>query len=120
VAEGGSARIVGRLFHAAGDGETGRFVSVAPGDKEGVPGFVEQAMVFVGSVHRAPEARDLGYVYLRYIARGLREGWFRGQRTEVVPGGLGGVQTGLEKLKNGEASAVKYVYRIAETEGVSA
>jgi hypothetical protein len=119
VAEGSSAHIIGRLFHAAGDGETGRFVSVSPGTKEGVPAYVEQAMVFVGSVHRAPEAKDLGYVYLRYIARGLREGWFRGQRAEVVPGGLGGVQTGLENLKSGKASAVKYVYRIAETEGVS-
>ncbi len=117
VAEG--AQIIGRLFHAAGDGEAGRFTFVSPGTKEGVPEYVQQAMTFDGSVHRAPEAKDLGYVFLRYIARGLREGWFRAQKTEVVPGGLGGVQTGLENLKSGKASAVKYVYRIAETEGVN-
>ena len=119
VSAGRSAKIIGRLFHEAGDGKTGKFTFVSPGNKEEVPEYVEQTMTFVGSVHRVPESKDLAYVYFRYIARGLRDGWFRGQRTEVVPGGLGGIQTGLENLKSGKASAVKYVYRIADTEGVS-
>ncbi|KAL2130832.1 hypothetical protein VTI74DRAFT_5875 [Chaetomium olivicolor] len=118
VSEGSSAQIIGRLFHEAGDGTTGKFTFVSPGNNAGIPAYVEQTMTFVGSVHKIREAKDLAYVYCRYIARGLREGWFRGQRTEVIPGGLNGIQTGLGNLKNGKASAVKYVYRIAETEGV--
>jgi hypothetical protein len=70
----------------------------------------------VGSVHK--EAKDFGYVYFRYFARGLQEGWFKPQRTEVVPGGLGGIQTALQNLMDGKASAVKYVFRVGETEGV--
>ncbi|USW54688.1 hypothetical protein Slin15195_G080070 [Septoria linicola] len=37
--------------------------------------------------------------------------------TQVVPGGLAGVQQGLENMKNGKASATKYIFRISETEG---
>lgn len=48
----------------------------------------------------------------------MQEGWFSGHPYEVVAGGLGGVQTALENLKEGKASAVKYVFRIGETEGV--
>ncbi|KAK4244343.1 chaperonin 10-like protein [Corynascus novoguineensis] len=119
VSVGTSSKIIGRLFHEAGDGRTGKFTFVLPGNKEEIPGFVEQTMTLVGTVQKVPESKDLAYVYSRYIARGLREGWFRAQRTEVVPGGLRGIQTGLENLKSGKASAVKYVYRIADTEGVS-
>jgi len=118
VSEGSSAKIIGQVFKQAGDGKGAKFTSVSPGNKEGVPEWVEQSMVFVGSVHRTQEAKDFAYVHFRYIARGLREGWFQGQRTQVVPGGLNGIQTGLENLKNGKASAVKYVFRIGETEGI--
>jgi NADPH2:quinone reductase len=37
---------------------------------------------------------------------------------EVVPGGLGGVEEGLRRLKEGKVSASKLVFRIEETEGV--
>lgn len=84
-------------------------------DRE-LPEGVEKSITLVGTVHK--DAKDFGYVYFRYFAKGLLEGWFKAQRTEVVPGGLGGIQTALENLKNGKASAVKYVFRIAETEGV--
>ncbi|KHE84632.1 GroES-like protein [Neurospora crassa] len=84
--------------------------------KMGVPDFVDQSTTLVGSVHQ--DEKDFGYVWYRYMARGLQEGWFKAQKTEVIPGGLAGVQEGLERLKDGKASAVKYVYRIQETEGV--
>ncbi|KAH6847499.1 alcohol dehydrogenase-like protein [Chaetomium sp. MPI-CAGE-AT-0009] len=89
---------------------------VLSGEKEGFPEGVEQSITQVADVHN--EAKDFGYVYYRYIAKGLQEGWFKPQRVEVVPGGLGGVQTGLQRLKEGKASGVKYVFRIGETEGV--
>ncbi|KAI1749641.1 GroES-like protein [Xylaria castorea] len=81
-----------------------------------VPDYVENSFTSVGSVHN--DAKDFGYVYFRYLARGLHEGWFKAQPQEVVPGGLGGVQQALENLRDGKANAVKYVFRIADTEGV--
>lgn len=82
---------------------------------EEIPKGVKQSTTNVGSVHK--DLKDLGYVSCRYFTKGLEEGWFRGQPQEVIPGGLGGVQKGLENLRDGKASAVKYVFRIAETEG---
>lgn len=82
---------------------------------EDIPSGVKQSNTNVGSVHK--NCKELGFVYCRYFTRGLEEGWFRGQPQEIIPGGLGGVQKGLENLKDGKASAVKYVFRIAETEG---
>lgn len=59
--------------------------------------------------------KDFGYLWSRYLGRLLESGALKGHPYEVVPGGLGGVLTGLQKLRAGEASAVKYVYRIEET-----
>jgi NADPH:quinone reductase len=116
VSEKGSPKNIGQVFAQAGDGKTGKATFVLGGEMEGLPEWVEKSTTLVGSVHK--EDADFGFVYFRYIARGLQEGWFRGQRTEVVPGGLGGIQKALEDLKNGNASATKYVFRIEETEGV--
>ncbi|KAH6623441.1 hypothetical protein F5144DRAFT_623396 [Chaetomium tenue] len=127
VAEGGSVenvaevlrRVGRRKKRVGGDGEgevDARVTFVLGGEKKGLPEGVEKSITLVGDVHNGAE--DFGYVYYRYFARGLREGWFKPQRSEVVPGGLGGVQTGLRWLKEGKASGVKYVYRIGETEGV--
>ncbi|CAL5869550.1 uncharacterized protein PFLUO_LOCUS3780 [Penicillium psychrofluorescens] len=73
----------------------------------------------VRSVHGQPGARegdpDFGFVYFRYFGRGLAEGWFRSHPYQVREGGLDGVEGGLVDLKGGKASAVKYVFRIADT-----
>ncbi|KAH8682752.1 chaperonin 10-like protein [Xylariales sp. PMI_506] len=90
---------------------------VLPGKKyEGIPASVQQSTTQVGSVHG--EDRDFGYVFIRYLARGLEEGWFAAQPTEVIPGGLSGVQHALEQLKAGKVNAKKLVFRIADTDGV--
>ncbi|KAJ2982448.1 hypothetical protein NUW58_g6438 [Xylaria curta] len=81
-----------------------------------IPDYVQHSMTGVSSVHK--EARDFGHVYYRYLARGLQQGWFRPQPHVLVPGGLGGIQGALEDLRDGKASAVKYVLRLADTEGV--
>ncbi|KAI1324778.1 GroES-like protein [Xylariaceae sp. FL0255] len=100
LAPGGAITVVlaGKDFGAAGD-----HVTIVP--------------TRVGSVHK--DEKDFGYVYFRYFARGLAEGWFKPQPQEVVPGGLGGVEKALANLKEGKANAIKYVFRIAETEGLS-
>lgn len=80
------------------------------------PSHISHSVTIVGSVHS--DSKDFGFVYLRYITRGLQEGWFKPQPQEVVPGGLRGIQKGLENLKAGKAHAIKYVFRIADTEGL--
>ncbi|KAK3367588.1 alcohol dehydrogenase-like protein [Podospora didyma] len=112
VAEKSSPENIGQVLSPNG-GAKATFVLHG---KKNVPEYVDQSITTVGSVHR--DLKDLGYVYYRYIARGLQEGWFKPQRVEVVPGGLGGIQGALENLKAGKASAVKYVFRIGDTEGV--
>ncbi|KAF2486477.1 chaperonin 10-like protein [Neohortaea acidophila] len=65
------------------------------------------------------DLQDFGLVYSRLLAKGLEAGWFVPQPHVVIPGGLNGIQEALTKLRNGEARAVKYVLRIAETPGLS-
>lgn len=98
----------------------GNLTVVLPGKKyEEVPETVNRTLTTVGSVHGIPDdLKDLGYAWFRLFSLGLKEGWFSGHPYEVVPGGLNGVQKGLENLRDGKASAVKYVYRIEETEGL--
>ncbi len=60
--------------------------------------------------------KDFGYLWSRYLSRLLEDGRLRAHPYEVIPGGLNGVLTGLQKLKDGKASAVKYVYRIEDTQ----
>jgi NADPH:quinone reductase-like Zn-dependent oxidoreductase len=117
VAEKNSFQNIGQVL----DPKTGKITLVLPpnGDWNGrykeLPEGIAQSMTQVGGVHN--DLKDLGFVFSRYFTRGLDEGWFRGQPQEVVPGGLGGIQSALEKLKDGTVSAVKYVFRIADTEG---
>jgi NADPH2:quinone reductase len=98
----------------------GNLTVVLPGKKyEEVPETVNRTLTTVGSVHGVPDdLKDLGYAWFRLFSLGLKEGWFSGHPYEVVPGGLNGVQKGLENLRDGKASATKYVYRIEETEGL--
>ncbi|KAF2773346.1 GroES-like protein [Teratosphaeria nubilosa] len=102
------------------DPNTGRITNVLPGKKyEGMPEGITKTLTTVGSVHGVPDdLKEFGYVYFRYISKGLEEGWFKAQTPEVVPGGLAGIEKGLNKLKDGSVSAVKYVYRIADTPGL--
>ena len=99
------------------DPKSGNITFVLPGKNyETVPEGVNKSITRVGDVHGTPDDLwELGHVYFRYIARGLEEGWFKAQPQEVVPGGLEGVEQGLRNLKEGKASAVKYIFRIEDT-----
>lgn len=118
VSEKGSPANIAQVLHPQG-----KSTFVLPDLSKGIsmelfdvfPDTVRQSLTAVGSVHE--NGKDFGYVYLRYFSRGLLDGWFKAHPQEVVPGGLGGVQQGLTNLKNGKASAVKYVFDISETEG---
>lgn len=113
---------------------SGGQVSVVSGankyDDAEIPAGVEIKYTYVGTAHygvyksgmpKQPADKetvlgdvDFAYLLVRYLARLLARGEFEGHPYEVIPGGLGGVEKGLQKLKNGEARGVKYVYRISE------
>lgn len=96
--------------------------NVLPVERFAPPGFKYPATykptdwTMVGDVH-GPQ-KEVGFIYFRWIFRQIAEGKFKAHPYEVVPGGLAGVSQGLTNLKEGKASAVKYVFRIADTDGV--
>jgi hypothetical protein len=45
----------------------------------------------------------------------LTEGWFSAHPYQIREGGLDGFEGALRDLKEGKASAVKYVFRIEDT-----
>lgn len=95
----------------------GKITLVLPGKEyEGIPKTVQQSLTTVGSAHT--DHKDFAYIYFRYMSRGMAEGWFKPHPVEIVPKGLEGVQGALDNLKAGKASAVKYVFKIADTPGV--
>lgn len=87
-----------------------------------IPTTIKWSVARVGHAHEdigaESGARLLARSFFRLFGNGLSEGWFKGHPHEVVPGGLAGIQTGLTNLKEGKASAVKYVFRISETPGL--
>lgn len=94
---------------------------ILPGkDYSAIPKHIEQSITMVGAVHGMgvsdeldkASSQDFGFVYFRLFAKGLRDGWFRGHPSEVVGGGLEGVETGLRNLMEGRASAVKFVFEV--------
>lgn len=97
---------------------TGKITLVLPGmDYSAIPEGVRWSTTKVGDAHGS--LKDLAFAYSRLFTRGLQEGWFQAQPQEIVPGGLGGIQSALEKLKDGTASAVKYVFEVGKTEGAT-
>ncbi|KAF5010159.1 hypothetical protein FDECE_3652 [Fusarium decemcellulare] len=99
------------------DHHTGKITLIVPAASYSeIPKTIEKTVTTVASIHE--DLKDFGYVYSRYFSKGLEEGWFKAQPQEVIPGGLEGVEQGLKNMKNGTVSAVKYVYRIADTPGV--
>ena len=112
VSEKGSYRNLGKVVAPGGTITT--LLPVM--EQDAIPDVVAAPLTFVGSVHR--DAQDFGHVYYRYITKGLRDGWFKPQPHVVVAGGLEGIQEGMDKLAAGRATALKFVFRILETNGV--
>jgi len=79
------------------------------------PNSIEYSMTMVGVVHG--DQKDFGYVWFRYFSRLLEDGQLKPHPSEVRAGGLGGVSGALKDLKEGKASAVKYVFDVGKTEG---
>ena len=77
---------------------------------------VEQFQLSVSSVHG--DEKDFGFAMYQLFGRGLQHGWIEPRPYEVVRGGLDGVERALVNLKAGKASAIKYILRIDETDGL--
>ena len=89
------------------------------GDFSNLPKTVYQAKVSVAVVHGEKYYAEYGYAWFRLFSYGLQQGWLTGHPYEVCEGGLQGVEIGLRNLMNGKASAVKYVFRVADTLGLA-
>ncbi|KAE8385725.1 chaperonin 10-like protein [Aspergillus alliaceus] len=98
----------------------GKIDFLLPNDLDVFP--AKNSITIVGSVHRHPEFEnneELGFVFSRYFTRALSMGSLLGHPFQVRPRGLEGVEEALRDLKAGKASAVKYIFRIADTPGVA-
>ncbi|TLD31228.1 hypothetical protein PspLS_02369 [Pyricularia sp. CBS 133598] len=96
----------------------GKITTVLPVKDESLPDDnVEIITTWVSTAHG--EEKDFAYAWFRLLARWLDQRTFKPHPHEVVEGGLTGVEKGLKNLKEGKASGVKYVFKIADTPGVS-
>ena len=77
VSEKSSYQNIGQVL----DKDTGKITFVLPGKKyEDLPAGIEWSITRVGDVHGNPDdLKEFGYVYFRYISKGLAEGWFKAQ-----------------------------------------
>ena len=114
------------------DQKTGKITLILPGKEyEAIPAGIEHSLTMVGDSFSDLDSRkfyeklgtqvgnqEFAYLMFRYIGRGLEKGFFKPHPHQVIPGGLNGVEQALKDLKAGKASAVKYVFRIADTDGV--
>jgi NADPH2:quinone reductase len=99
----------------------GKVTYVFPLEHTAPPGFsypeTYKAAEFSSVGDAYGKNRQEGFIYLRWLFRMVMEEKFAPHPHEVIPGGLGGVSQALQNLKAGKASAVKYVFKVPETEG---
>jgi NADPH2:quinone reductase len=109
--------------------EGGKITLVLPtSDFSAIPRTLTSSITYVGLVHENKtmdnktvnwknqvNGLDFGYVYFKLFGQGLKEGWFKAHPYEVVPGGLKGIPEALTNLREGKASAVKYLFKIEDT-----
>ncbi|OCH88659.1 GroES-like protein [Obba rivulosa] len=88
------------------------------------PDIVDQrrksAQPFKNTLHvfgamAAPQNQKMGASLCSKLSKLLEEGAIKPMRVEVLPGGLGGVPEGLERLKHDKVSALKLVVHPQET-----
>lgn len=88
---------------------------VSPVGPENCPEKIRVEFTDVGRAHK--DDKEFAYVWSKFLTRGLQEGWLTPHPYEVIPGGLQkGLQIALTNLKEGKASAVKYVVKVKENQ----
>lgn len=120
ISEGGtlgSLEPISTALKARG-GKVTYVLTYSPAELAKVPKNVEMIRTLVGTAHNGDE--EFAREWFARLGIWMEEGKFRGQKVTVVSGGLGGVEEGLRRLKEGKVSCEKLVYSIAETEGIAA
>ncbi|KAJ5513831.1 hypothetical protein N7463_003383 [Penicillium fimorum] len=118
VSERGSYETLGAALD-----KPGKITVVLRTEVDKVPEQISILQTAIPSVHMPPAEgqalgdKEFGAALFQFIGQGLNQGWFSGHPYEVRKGGLGGLEGALKDLEAGKASAVKYVIKIAETEG---
>ena len=74
-----------------------------------------RSVVAVVCVVQLPYNVEFSKVLLAQLPAWLESGEIKPLRVEVIPGGLGGITAGLDKLKNNQVSGAKLVVRPQET-----
>ncbi|KAJ2980055.1 hypothetical protein NUW54_g11055 [Trametes sanguinea] len=84
-------------------------------DEEKKKNANDRSIVGTLGLIQLPQNVEFGRALYSKLTSLLEAGDLKPLRVEVVPGGLGGIPTGLEKLKNDQVSAAKLVVRPQET-----
>ncbi|KIV84336.1 hypothetical protein PV11_00120 [Exophiala sideris] len=130
VSTGDSFTNLGKLV---ADG--GHISLVLPGIRPEIPSTIRQSTTMAGCLwkdmgaHAKTQDKTLGamdvgngrefaYMHSRLIGLWYREGKLKPHPFQVVEGGLRGVEKALTELREGRASAVKYVVHVEETEEI--
>lgn len=132
VSENGSDKFVGRLLKTD-EPERCKVATVLPRSVSeikslkvpdtvkfetmgGIPPNVKVTWSNLGAIHG--EEKDFGYVFFRYMGKGVQEGWLKAMPRKLVDGGLDGVPKALRDMKDGVVSATKYVVRVGDTASI--
>lgn len=92
-----------------------------------IPSTISVGITFFGTVHGQPtpfwdhkceEDVDFAYSLFRLAARWLAQGKMSGHPYQILPHGLKSVEDGLRQLKEGNITAKKLIYRVADTPGI--
>lgn len=89
-----------------------------------IPSWISIGITFFGTVHGQAtpisneiyqEDVDFAYAFFRLVGRWIAEDKMSGHPYEILPRGLESVEEGLWMLKEGNVSAKKLIYRVADT-----
>lgn len=98
-------------------------------DEDAIPASVEIIYTFVGTAHEgaykpgmpkqpsseaACEDVEFSGQLFRWLEEIIAQGKFEGHPFEVIPGGLSGVEEGLNRLRDGKAAGKKLVYQVVK------
>ncbi|KAK5045220.1 hypothetical protein LTR84_009553 [Exophiala bonariae] len=118
ISEGASQNILGAVLE-----KTGHIATVLPLQQAtGRLADIKRTFTISPLVFTSPSETELNpsvnhwlaKTFFGFVELAMADGSLKGHPYEIIPGGLDGIQTGLEKLKNGNASALKYVYEISK------
>jgi len=89
-------------------------------DFSSIPEYIETSQSAVASMFQINKDgkknfdQDFGFVYFRWFGKALKEGLLTAHPCEIVPGGLYGVEKGLNNLKTSKNNASKYVFEVSK------